>query len=171
MGFRWRRWKEIVLHLRIESRRCTHTTYQILLLQGFSMYKSMFSFNMAEVLYMKQMNKSISAVFVIKSPSNRASKFFSMIWLLHIQYLSLWVSAKDLGPTFHWGIVIEVLLDLLHCMRTPIVWGVSRQSYGEKTHPRIVVNIKIQPLNSCSLIWNRNYYLVWCIICIMQNMF
>lgn len=37
-----------------ESRRCMHTTYQILLLQGFSMYKSMFSINIAEVLCMKQ---------------------------------------------------------------------------------------------------------------------
>lgn len=38
-----------------------HATYQILLLQGFSMYKSMFSINMAEVLCVEQIHKSIRA--------------------------------------------------------------------------------------------------------------
>lgn len=36
--------------------------YQILLLQGLSMYKSMFSINMAEVLYMEQYGKSILVI-------------------------------------------------------------------------------------------------------------
>lgn len=49
-----------------------------------------------------------------------------------ILYLSLGVSAKYLGPTLHWGVVIKVLLDLLHCMRTHVVGSVSRLSYGEK---------------------------------------
>ncbi len=49
-------------HLWIEkSRRCMHTTYQILLLQGFSMYKSIFSINMAEVLCIEKIHKLIRA--------------------------------------------------------------------------------------------------------------
>ena len=51
-------------YLRMESRRYMHATYQILLLQGFSMYKSMFSINMAEVLCVEtdlQINKQIPA--------------------------------------------------------------------------------------------------------------
>lgn len=44
-----------------ENQICRYTTYQILLLHGFSMYMSMFSFNMAEVLCMEQIKKSLSA--------------------------------------------------------------------------------------------------------------
>lgn len=47
------------MKLWIKSWRCKHTTYHILLLQGFSMYMSMFSHKMAEVLWMKQIHKSI----------------------------------------------------------------------------------------------------------------
>lgn len=109
-----------------ENWMCVCSTYQILLLHGFSMYMSLFSINMAEVLCVKQINKSVSAVFFFTSTANSTGRVLCR--LQYHMYLSLWVRAKDLSSTLHWCIVIEILLDLLHYMSSPVVGGMSRQS-------------------------------------------
>lgn len=78
-----------------------HTTYQILLLQGFSMYKSMFSFNMADVLCMEQIHKSICACICHYGNIQQSEQIPHWDVVSYIQYLCLWVSAKDLGSTLH----------------------------------------------------------------------
>ena len=84
---------------KINNIRCKNSTYQILLLQGFNMYKSMFSFNIDEVLCMKQSNISLFVSFG-QHPTEQAYSFAEYSFT-HTQYLSFWASTKDLGSTFH----------------------------------------------------------------------
>lgn len=53
------------LYLRVDSETCVQTAYQILLLQGFSMYKSMFSISMAEVLCINETLILITCFLVV----------------------------------------------------------------------------------------------------------
>lgn len=81
-------------------------TYQILLLQGLSMYMSMFSIRMAEVLC----RDSVQHESLFHHPA-RSPAAWIICW--NVLYLCFWVRTKDLGSTLHRSIVVEVLLDLL----------------------------------------------------------
>lgn len=55
----------------------------------------------------------------------------------NVRHLCLRVGAEDLGPTLHWSVVVEVLLDLLHRSGSTVVGSVNWLSYsGGNVHNR-----------------------------------
>lgn len=55
----------------------------------------------------------------------------------NVRHLCLRVGAEDLGPTLHWSVVVEVLLDLLHRRGSTVVGSVNWLSYsGGNVHNR-----------------------------------
>lgn len=122
--------------------QCTH---QILLLQGFSMYRSMFSMRIAEVLW-KQTEGWVCAtdkfthsfiIPVIYQYTNDADCSSTSWFIVRVSVrnqqgfnLGLVVGRQDLGATFHRGVVIlEVFLDLLHWKGAAAAWSMKRLTW------------------------------------------
>lgn len=97
-------------------------TYQILLLQGLSMYMSMFSIKMAEVLC----RDSVKYESMSHRPANS-----SAAWIIfcNVRYLCFWVRTENFSSTLHRSIVVEALLDLLSCVWITAVGRMNRLSW------------------------------------------